>query len=362
MIDVGDNAVPAFMDEDGDGDMDLFIGNNVGANISASIYYFQNTGTDTHPAFVLMTDDYAGISALRLYNLKPQFADLDADGKWDLVFTATNLQTNLTSLRFIPNGSASKLDLSGQPVIATNFFINQPENILVVDINRDGLNDVLVGRSTGSLEYWTNNGPRGALNLALQDGSFLGMIVSTSRQSLSIAAGDLDSDGKADLLLGDQRGKLSIFKDFLGEAIPATGPEDVLFFNSLTENPNPTELGGRIWPAIANLFNTNRPVIAVGNTLGGIHILKSDGTKELPTDPAIDIYPNPIARGNGFFVKTDRNVMVQFVSVLGQKLSDEFLIPGNQPYPITTQGLTSGMYIARFSVKGKTYIRKFIIY
>ena len=362
MIDVGDNAVPAFMDEDGDGDMDLFIGNNVGANISASNYYFQNTGTDTHPAFVLMTDDYAGISALRLYNLKPQFADLDADGKWDLVFTATNLQTNLTSLRFIPNGSASKLDLSGQPVIATNFFINQPENILVVDINRDGLNDVLVGRSTGSLEYWTNNGPRGALNLALQDGSFLGMIVSTSRQSLSIAAGDLDSDGKADLLLGDQRGKLSIFKDFLGEAIPASGPEDVLFFNSLTENPNPTELGGRIWPAIANLFNTNRPVIAVGNTLGGIHILKSDGTKELPTDPAIDIYPNPITRGDGFFVKTDRNVMVQFVSVLGQKLSDEFLISGNQPYPITTQGLTSGMYIARFSVKGKTYIRKFIIY
>ena len=80
MIDVGDNAVPAFMDEDGDGDLDLFIGYNVGRNISSGIYYFQNTGTETHPAFVLVTDDYAGISALGFYNLRPQFADLNADG------------------------------------------------------------------------------------------------------------------------------------------------------------------------------------------------------------------------------------------------------------------------------------------
>ena len=362
MIEVGDNAVPAFIDEDGDGDLDLFIGNYSGVNAAARLYFFQNAGTTSHPSFVFMTDDYGGLTALGLYNLRPQFADMNADGKTDLVFTATDLQTGLTSLKFIPNKSTTQLDLSGQPVVAINFPIDQSENILVVDVNRDGLNDFLVGRSTGSLEYWINNGPSGATNLALQNSTFLGLGISTDRQSLSMAAADLNADGKVDLLLGNQRGALSVIEDFRSADVSSTPQKGILSYNALTLSSNSTRLGGRIWPAVANLFDGIRPVIVAGNTLGGLRVLKNDEVNELPLDPLIAIYPNPVSKGEVFFIKADRNVSVQFVSALGQKFSDDFPIAANEAYRIPSAGLASGLYIARISVKGKIYTRKFIIY
>lgn len=172
---------------------------------------------------------------------------------------------------------------------------------------------------------------------------------------------DLDADGRDDLITGDQRGGLALFGDFRAEDPSVLGVRDILY-NALTDTYDPTRLGGHVWPSVANLFNSNKPTIVVGNTLGGIYVLKNDGSKQLPPDPVIDIFPNPIPKGEGFTVKPDRNVLVQFLSILGQKISDELFIPANQSYPMTTQGLTSGMYVARFSSGDKIYIRKFIIY
>ena len=121
-------------------------------------------------------------------------------------------------------------------------------------------------------------------------------------------------------------------------------------------------MGGHVWPSVANLFNSNKPTIVVGNTLGGVYVLKNDGSQQLPPDPVIDIFPNPVPKGDGLTIRADRNVLVQFFSILGQKISDELFIPANQPYPIAQQGLTAGMYVACFSAGGKIYNKRFIIY
>src|SRR5258706_2887924 len=192
MIDVGDNAVPAFFDADGDGDLDLFIGTDLGINAPSGIFYFENTGTPGAPSFKLITGDYGSISLLGWYNLKPQFADMNGDGKTDLVFTATRLASNVTSLQFIPNRSSNTLDIADQAVHSTDFIINQSENILVVDVNQDGRKDLLLGKSTGALEYWINKGPSGSFNFSLENARFLGLGTSTDRQSLALAVADLD--------------------------------------------------------------------------------------------------------------------------------------------------------------------------
>ena len=233
--------------------------------------------------------------------------------------------------------------------------------MLMVDVNQDGRTDILLGKSTGALEYWVNNGPAGTFNFSLKDASFLGLGPSTDRQSLAVAIADLDADGRDDLITGDQRGRLSLFGDFRADNPSVKGAGNILY-NALTDSYYATNLGGHVWPSAANLFNTNKPAIVVGNTLGGIHVLKNDDSKQLPPDPVIDIFPNPIPKGEGFTIKTDRNVLVQFVSILGQKISDELFIPANQPYPITPQGMTSGVYIARFSASGKIYNTRFVIY
>jgi FG-GAP-like repeat/Secretion system C-terminal sorting domain len=360
MIEVGDDAVPAFTDEDGDGDLDLFIGYYVGPNLVAGVYFYENTGTKDDPAFKLITNDYAGISALGLYNVKPQFADLNADGNVDLVFTATDSVTTLTKLYFIPNKSKGKLDVSGQNVVPVEFTINQPENILVVDVNQDGYKDVLLGTSTGALQYWINNGPAGEVNLALQDPAYLGLGVTTARQSLAMSSADLNADGKEDLVVCDQTGTITCYGNFRDQNAAGQGVQNVLY-NPLTQNYQTTSLGGRGWPAVANLFNSDEPVIAVGNILGGMYILRNDGSQELPTDPVIVIYPNPAPKGSSLTVKADRNVYVQFYTMLGQPISDEVFIPANQSYIITPQGLSAGLYIARFTTEGKAFSKKIII-
>jgi len=75
-IDVGDNAAPAFMDMDKDGDQDLILGNEDGY----LLYYQNNNGqfvelTDDNPLWFVDVGD----------NAKPAVTDLDGDGDEDVV-------------------------------------------------------------------------------------------------------------------------------------------------------------------------------------------------------------------------------------------------------------------------------------
>src|SRR5690606_13544076 len=66
MIDVGDNAVPALIDSDGDGDLDLLISANSSTTFSSRIFHFENTGSHASPAFRLTDDDFLGFGDARL--------------------------------------------------------------------------------------------------------------------------------------------------------------------------------------------------------------------------------------------------------------------------------------------------------
>jgi hypothetical protein len=360
MIDVGDYAVPAMVDADGDGDHDLFISNYIDSNYASAITFFENIGTVNQPKFKFITSDYLDLSLSNYYNLKLQFADLNGDRTRDLVFTGTNAKNNYTELLFAPNRSSNSLDFSGQTLQFTNFSIEQSENILVVDINQDGLADLLVGKSNGAIEFWKNQGPSGEFNYTLEDESYNGLGPSIERQSPAMATGDLDADGRGDLIVANQKGFLSIYGDFRAQN-PNVEPVKNLIYNPQTETYEAKNLGGRGWPIIANLFNTDKPSIMVGNALGGIHILKNDGGKDLPEEPVIDLFPNPVEKQGEFKIKADRNVIVQFYTVLGQKISEPYFIPAYQEYPIIISGLPSGIYIARFSANGKTVSKKFIV-
>ncbi len=360
MIEVGDNSVPAFFDHEGDGDLDMYIGNYAGDNFLGSIYFFENTGTPFSTSYKYITNDLYDLTNSSLYNFKPQFADIDSDGTIDLAFTASNPQNGETALLYIPNKSRNGLDISGQTLTPIEFNIGQGENINLVDVNQDGLTDILLGKATGALQYWKNVGPSGSFNFSLENGSYLGLGSSTERQNPATSVADLNADGKADLVMGDQRGTLTIFSDFRTQNATPVGVKNIISdpFSKTTISKN---LGGRMWPTIANLFNNDKPAIIVGNSMGGIHILKNDEANELPVEPTIDLFPNPVSLGEQFFIRPDRNVQVQFFSLLGQKISGEFFLPANVSYPFTMEGLASGLYIAHFSVNGKTYGKKFII-
>ena len=91
---IGTDAKPAFVDIDDDGDLDLFMGigeSLLGGPDAGITMGFRNTGTATHPYFILDNTLVTGIPDIGL-NSYPTFADLDNDEDYDLLF-GRDLQT-----------------------------------------------------------------------------------------------------------------------------------------------------------------------------------------------------------------------------------------------------------------------------
>jgi len=361
MIDVGDNAVPAFADYDADGDYDLFVAQHTSANFASKITCFENIGTPTDPSFVLVDDDIWGFSEMPYYNLKIQFADIDSDSRIDLVFTATSFDSGKTSLYYLLNKGSTSLNFSGQNLQTTGFTVGFSENVTVTDINQDGLADVLVGKSDGSLAYWQNAGPRGTINLSLADDTYLGLSATVLRQNVACTISDLDADGKSDLVYGDQSGRLKIIPSFR-EAADDGGVFTQVIYNALSERYESKNLGGRTWPTVVNLFNNTQPAIVVGNVLGGISVLRHDEGEPLPESPTIDIYPNPVAREEALTIRIDRPALFQIYSVLGHELTEPAYLAAHEDVAHKLPNLSAGVYVLRFTISNKSFVRRIVVY
>lgn len=61
-IDVGNFSTPTLFDIDGDSDLDLFIGNELG-----TIVHYENTGSATSPNYKHITDNYGGVTVRSIY-------------------------------------------------------------------------------------------------------------------------------------------------------------------------------------------------------------------------------------------------------------------------------------------------------
>ncbi|GKS68043.1 hypothetical protein W03_00470 [Nitrosomonas sp. PY1] len=91
--DVGQDAIPTFIDIDGDRDLDAFIGNAAGDTL-----FFKNTGTVTNPAFAAPTTNPFGLIKVN-GGSDPKFVDIDGDHDMDAFignqyFKNTGTQTN----------------------------------------------------------------------------------------------------------------------------------------------------------------------------------------------------------------------------------------------------------------------------
>ncbi len=150
----------AFADLDGDGDQDLTIGTE-----SGTLTYFRNTGNATSPSWTA-ANIFSGISVA--HSAAPSFADYDGDGDLDLfigngTYSWSGFVEGTEAIKYFENRGSS----SNASFVASNLTDSMhvggsytQTNVapFVADLDKDGDMDMVVGDYDG--KYWVYLGQR----------------------------------------------------------------------------------------------------------------------------------------------------------------------------------------------------------
>lgn len=217
-IAAGEPVAPAFVDINGDGSADLFAG--AGGEALGVIKYYANTGSKTSPSFAAGAD-YLGLTNSTTYvyqNPVPVLAPVNGGPLWDvLIGDSSGGSNSAPSLRFYTN-SGSAFNLQSLPPSALPSNGGGPGSSItatVVDINGDGLLDVFVSSSNGSvntIDYFKNMGPKSA-PLFEDEHISLGLDLPAGTKYGYPTFVDIDANGTYDAFVGDENGNIYFFKN-----------------------------------------------------------------------------------------------------------------------------------------------------
>ncbi|MCS6980376.1 MAG: T9SS type A sorting domain-containing protein [Flavobacteriales bacterium] len=355
MLDVGEGAYPVFHDVDGDGLLDLTVGNG---NIYQSgqsrsrLYFFRNTGTPTQPVFELMTSDLAGLLAGNYQNITPTFGDLDADGDADLLFGEStgrlywyeNSGTNGGIPQFV-------LKQSGVGFIQEPQF-SAPQ---LVDLDEDGLLDIVCGHRLGKLNFYKNTGtpqlPGFSSTPTIADLGQVNVIDSAlSFNSYSVPWFFKTSGGQWELFVGSHNGRIFHYSNIAGNLSGA--------FQLVTPAFLGLREGARTAVSLADINSDGLPDLVVGNYCGGLTLFMGSATASQmpgpePTVGTFQVYPNPTSQY--VHVKTPCHNL-EVLDLQGRVLQRALQAP------VDIGHLNPGFYLIRASCDGQKALTRFIKY
>lgn len=391
-LDIGENASPALIDIDGDGDLDLLTGQ--GGAIQSNGFYaklklFENTGTATVAAFNLVNNDYLQLSEYQFPYFHPQVFDINNDGKPDL-YSVCQDSLGYTKLFYWLNNStfAGAANFNGMQALELDFFtstvnlnlrysFNEGDKVTFIRKNGDFL--ALLGRSIGGLTLYKYVDAR--QGFVLQKTQILGFSDEFINGNLHI---NFFKNGNTDTLTAiaiNDFGKLMFFKNINNLLTDAISPQRSVVLDLDTNFLIQTHLGTYNHLAVGDLTADGFPDVIVGGRGGGLMYLENISKKYIgnpeitvpgPIDPPttvnpsvnepttanqsksiIKVYPNPVTNGV-VFVECDTRASVQLINTFGTPLTAKVELLPQQKQFLTTSHLSKGVYFLKFTTSDNT--------
>ncbi|NEP84962.1 MAG: VCBS repeat-containing protein, partial [Okeania sp. SIO3B3] len=258
-------GIPALVDIDNDGDVDVFIG-----TVDGAIDYFENTGTLTSPVFVRRTGTANPLDGpiAESGNAAPAFADIDNDGDFDVYVGSLS-----GSIVFYDNegdaNSPSFVQVIGPSVPLTNINEDNDTVPFLIDFDGDRDFDVFIGRRDGGISYYRNIGvPQSPQFTRLDTGSPVGSI-SLENGNSSPSLIDIDADGALDLFVGEADGTIVFFEN-VGTLSNPDFSQDTYRTLSIID------VGTNSHPRFADMDNDGDVEALIGAGDGTINYYRSD--------------------------------------------------------------------------------------
>jgi len=242
-ISVGKGSNPAVGDIDGDGDLDLLVGEEE----TGGLLYYQNTGTATQGIYVQQAGGDNPFDGFQpgAYLAAPVLADMDADGDLDLLAGSSMVGEisywKNTGTVTVPAYTAQTGGDNPFDGISDNSSLDALINPLVADIDDDGDLDLVYTNERGNqVFFYRNTGTAAVPVFADQTGTASDPfkdITLTERVAGSpyqaLALGDLDKDGDLDLITGNAAGKFYYYRN--------TGTAAAAVFEKMSDSHDPVK-------------------------------------------------------------------------------------------------------------------------
>lgn len=361
MIDMGYGSYPAYYDYNKDGKPDLFIGSDglyqqSNGTLKSSITYLENTSNTTSnppvPSFDKQSGDFLNLSSMNLQGAAPAFGDLNNDGKDDMVLGLTDgtiaffkntAASNSVQPNWVYDGKVHYLDINSN---YQNVDVGAYAAPFIYDIDSDGKPDLLVGNQAGNLYYYKNTSTTAGVQDVNKITDKLGGIMlnlgGTPYAYTTPFIGPIDNTGKKYLLLGNAMGSVYCYDGFQNGNVSTP-------YTLVSTNFSDIQVGPRSSVAVADIDGDKKCDMILGNELGGVNFytqLFNINVSDLFNNKNVKVYPNPAKdyiniAWEGF---AQSDIQISLVSVTGQKIVAKTVPANQQSVQISTEGLQTGVY------------------